>query len=393
MKTKLGLFILLLIFTLVFTKYAIDAADRKYFSEHPTQPSLSSPAASTKHLEPIVSTNLSDMQELSQLPQNNSGAVIAYSEGSENDVLQAVYESGTFIRWDIRTSQVLGDQPLFLGSTDKRHNSNEWNIYQTTASVSFSKDGSYLIVPAQTNTADYSLEISRKYAIWNLNSMEQEYRLSDLAQNHVLHPTSDIVFSATKSRVSITFGFGGDHGGGAPLVYRDQEGLSFTRLAVDPSGDYLAISDDAGNVLLGDISRLNSYQPDDMFNLFFPKATYRTMGFPRKNVTTTDLKFDETHSWLAWLTDKNLVVWSLRNYIFPLHMKIDLEGGHVMSFDRAGKILVVGTTDGMQIFDLAQKKQIAEYKVGEVTALYFTRDNRLLIWGDAQGTIHLWGVK
>jgi len=64
-----------------------------------------------------------------------------------------------------------------------------------------------------------------------------------------------------------------------------------------------------------------------------------------------------------------------------------------MCFDRTGQILAVATKNGIMVFNLAEKKLIEEYQVGEVTALYFTRDNRLLIWGDAQGAIHFWGVK
>jgi len=187
------------------------------------------------------------------------------------------------------------------------------------------------------------------------------------------------------------YGFASEGAGGGIDILRERYRMSdFTRLAIDPMGDYLAVADESGNILVGDISSFKSPEREG----FFEYATrYRLFGYSGKDIRTVDLEFDPTHSWLGWLTDERLVVWSLKNYVFPLEFKTNLQDGNVICFDRTGKILAIGTKNGLKIFDVKTEKEIANYSVGEVSTLYFSRDNRLLIWGDVNGNTHLWGIK
>ncbi len=83
----------------------------------------------------------------------------------------------------------------------------------------------------------------------------------------------------------------------------------------------------------------------------------------------------------------------LQNLLFRIGLDISLNGGELLAFDRTGEILVVAAGEKLIFFDLKRNKQVAEYALEtEVTSLYFSRDNRLLIWGDADGNVHLWGV-
>jgi hypothetical protein len=392
MKTKLVLIATIISFMLIAILYPIcvQVNIRRHFSEHPITPSFSFPIDTTKELKPISTINLTSIQEISLLPQSDMGVVIALSEGQDPNILFGVYRNGVFAQWDAKSKRIIKSQSLFFELPSEEPSSENFPIYQLNASINFDTDGTYLIVPNEPNSKD----IPSKYSIWNTFSMESSIIFS-YTKNHVLYPSEGIEFSASSKTVSIGYNLFELDGGGGVLIIRDDKEPNFTRISVDPAGDYLAVTDEKGNLLLGDVSMIKKSSPVEIFPEFSRNkiAYYHILGYSGKYIPTIDLKFDPTHSWLAWLTDEKLVVWSLRNYIFPLHMYIELKDANVMSFDRTGQILAVATEDGIRIFDVAEKKQIAEYQVGEVTALYFSRDNRLLIWGDAQGTIHLWGVK
>jgi WD40 repeat protein len=106
-----------------------------------------------------------------------------------------------------------------------------------------------------------------------------------------------------------------------------------------------------------------------------------------------DLQFNATRTRLAWLTGERVVVIQLQNLLFRIGLDISLNGGELLAFDRTGEILVVAAGEKLIFFDMKRNKQVAEYALEtEVTSLHFSRDNRLLIWGDADGNVHLWGV-
>ncbi len=108
---------------------------------------------------------------------------------------------------------------------------------------------------------------------------------------------------------------------------------------------------------------------------------------------TSDLAIDDTRTWLARLTDKELIIYDLRRMIFPRHMKIPISNGNLLAFNHSGNLLAVATDDEILMFDIAKREQVASFDTVEATALFFTHDDRLLTWGDKNGMIHIWGVK
>ena len=165
-----------------------------------------------------------------------------------------------------------------------------------------------------------------------------------------------------------------------------------SQIAVDPLADYLAVVDQSGKIFFDDISLLKEDSIDGK-SLYFSPIEYKlSPNIKGGSINTIDLKFDETHSWLGWLNDQGLTIWNMKNYLFPIHFRMSLEKGNVISFDRAGKIIAVATQNGITFFDIGNETKLYELAVGEVTALYFSHDNRTLFWGDTKGKIHLWGV-
>ncbi|MBV6395159.1 MAG: hypothetical protein HFACDABA_00730 [Anaerolineales bacterium] len=396
MKLKtISLILLIIVVSAAFLVFVRNVMGRKYFSTETPNPTLASPGALTKDILPLSLHVLPKIEEIETLPLYNKDAVIALSEDKDTKFLQVLSESGIFTRWDLTYHKILITQPLFFSSIIGHNNAIDLPAYKVNNHVGFNNNGSLLFAPFNIKSEeDLISEKLISYIVWDTDSMEELIQYKDIDQNYILHPTAEVVISASNRNVSITFGFTGDSGGGGSMIERSENEPVITRISLDPQGDYLAVADNGGQVQIGNVARLKSlHLEDDMFNLFYPNAIYRLPDLPRKNTLTVDLKFDPSHTWLGWLTDESLVVWNLQNYVHPLQLKVELKGSNVMSFDRTGTILAIGTNNGIQFFDLAARKQISEYAVGEVTALYFSRDNRLLIWGDSQGIVHLWGVK
>ena len=122
---------------------------------------------------------------------------------------------------------------------------------------------------------------------------------------------------------------------------------------------------------------------------------YRGYGrYDDKNpMYTSDLAIDDTRTWLARLTDEELIIYDLRKRFFPRQLKIPISNGNLLAFNHSGNLLAVATDEEIIMFDIAKREQVALFDTGEATALFFTHDDRLLTWGDADGVIHIWGVE
>jgi WD40 repeat protein len=359
-------------------------SERKHFAEKPVSAQLSSPTDFSVNMQPISIENISELQEISFFHQEGSGMVVALAEAPVSSVIQAVYENGTLIQWDSIIQKIVAVQNVFAEESGE---STKLSVYQMNAGVNFNRDGSFLITPSKILRNQLHGEV-----VWNTNSRTFTLKNERFDfQALRLHPTLDIGFTVFDESKDISFdmGVGSKFLGGGSLAV-ERYGTSYlTRIALDPMGDYLAVVDVNSTILVGDISTFSEPEQEGLFQYATP---YRLFGYSGKAINTVDLKFDETHFWLGWLTHEKLVVWGLKNYIFPLEFETNLEDGNTISFDRTGKILAVATQNGVKVFDIEKGKEVAHYAVGDVTALYFTRDNRLMIWGDTEGNIHLWGV-
>jgi len=389
-----------LILTLTTAPFALATLQRKHFSEQSAPPEISPPIGVSTDLQPILPQNVENLREQFTFPRNRTGSVLAISESAIPDILQSVDDDGILTRWQMSSQKALATQTVFAVETE----STEPAAYEINSGISFSKDGSFLITPNEViANGIYGLNV------WNTDSAKQldcmgharvqnciDWGSSDdTFRSLALHPTRDLYFVAWDANIDAWYGFASGGGNGGSFTIKREEPFGtpqIMRLAMDPHGDYLAAVDVEGNIQVWDISAHKSPMINEQYHDYSAVASYRLSGSPA-NVTTIDLQFDPTHSWLAWLTDQQLVVWSLNNYILPMRFRTNLIDPNVLSFDRTGQLLAVADHTAILVFDVGKRTQIASFPVGDVTALYFTRDNRLLVWGDANGSIHAWGVK
>jgi len=356
---------------------------RKHFAEKPLSPQILDSTEFSRMMESINMENMKSLKELESFQNEELGMVVALSEAPDRNILQAVYENGILVQYDLITQKIITSESLFA----RQFNPDvPLPVYKLNSGINFNRDGSLLIAP--TNVVNNRLHGE---VVWNTNrksiTLKTENYDFQALQLHPIQDTSFIVFEETDD-VSYRLGVGSKFVGGGMLAVERYNVANLTRIALDPNGDYLAAVDINGSIIIGDVSTFSGQEG------FFEYGTlYRLLGYAGKDIVTVDLEFDDTHSWLGWLTDEKLVVWSLRNYAFPLEFKTNIKDAKALAFDHTGKILAVATQNGIKIFDVEKGKQIIDYSVGDVTTLYFTRDNRLLVWGDANGNVHLWGVK
>jgi WD40 repeat protein len=358
---------------------------------------ISEPIQRTTRLVELNSETIVNASEKATLsPISDSNGVVEMIQASQDDSLLVVYSNGIFRRWDLNAMQSVAEFN-FLAASPR--------------GVNFSADGSLVITPGSVVTA---AELNG-YSVWDTRTGEVVVcegpqcpegwshlktalagtGLTPNARWIIDYLDSYIHANGIQIRISGSWNIDSD-----PYDISDN---TISRIAFDSTGSYIACATEEGRLLVFDIENL--FNPTGRTNEdiiagrgegegSLIKIKSRQYGSYQvdAHIITTDLVFDDTRTWLAQLTNQDLIVWDLRRVVFPRRMKISVEGGSVLAFNHAGNLLAVGTEKGIILFDLGGQKQIASFEVGEVTALYFSRDDRLLLWGDSDGAIHLWGT-
>jgi WD40 repeat protein len=156
-------------------------------------------------------------------------------------------------------------------------------------------------------------------------------------------------------------------------------------IAFDVQGEFFAAADESGKVAV------YPFRPPA-----YPKQAYAVIEKPsRLGPRPLALAFDQRRRWLAGVRGTELIVWNLQSpwYERQLEVAVGSVSGLTASlaFDPSGNLLGVGTANGWQIWDVKDKKLLAQ-GTGQVYAVTFSPDGRLFAWGDANGVVHLWGV-
>jgi hypothetical protein len=160
-----------------------------------------------------------------------------------------------------------------------------------------------------------------------------------------------------------------------------QDSLETIQVTIDDRGDYVSILMEYGDIVICPLSETAT--GSDII-------TGNSLGKDEEN---RQMLFSPTRAHFAWLTDEKLVLWRLGWTKTEQVLELPIEGGHVMAFDRTGEVLFIGSDAGLLVLDVRTLEIVDVYSlIGSMTSVFITWDNRLLIWGDADGNVHLWGV-
>jgi WD40 repeat protein len=148
-------------------------------------------------------------------------------------------------------------------------------------------------------------------------------------------------------------------------------------VAFDPVNHRYAIVFQEGRVYVSDIDR---------------PLNRRVIAKGKKGdlIAITDAQIDPTGRWLMVARGSETSVLDLDNG--DILLQIDV-ADPVLAFDRTGELLFIGANNKLKIYSMAVDSKVSEYDTPNITSLAISEDNRLVIWGDKLGAIHIWGVQ
>lgn len=356
-------------------------------------PAIAAPANYGISAHEITLYNAMSMQEIKSFAAITPDVgVIRISEDPDRKYFQVVYTDGAFRRWDIQTGE----------------NLEVYDFLVANESAVFNANGSLLMMPGDVTWDTQAGVILCRRGDGKCPthaSLEDDegWRLDPVRRIKISYWSYSAVWYSVDKTFTDSLGV---HNGGLgcwdyvadydPFEGEPKVGSPRVNgITVDSSGTYLACALQSGAVIVRDWSLSfdrhigkfgeNATKDDPYIHLL-------RYNLPNRPADVKEMEFDPSRTWLAALTDQHLVIWDLRRWFFANHLEASVSDGYVISFDRTGKLLALGTKQGITLYDVERAKKITTFEVGEVTNLYFTRDNRLLVWGDADGNLHLWGV-
>lgn len=172
---------------------------------------------------------------------------------------------------------------------------------------------------------------------------------------------------------------------------------SISDIAGDQYGDYLAVAFQNGKIIIGNIEWGDFLDGGLKINDLFVENSIKG---------SRDLFFSYNNQYLVWLTEDEVAVWLLHEQTAKLNLREKISDGNVAAIDQYGHWLVIGTDNSLIFYDL--EEQFTSYaENGElpislptrivetsnsVRSIIFSMDNTMLIWGDDEGQIHIWGA-
>lgn len=338
-----------------------------------------------KNLESLDERTLPFAQELQTLVnQAATGAVIKTAQLSGQDTLNVAYTDGYLRIWNLQAANLIA----------------EFNMgFILREGTSFNSDGTLLTTalnhttPNETNVSVTTLgginlwetQSGKKVNCYGLHCSQIGEQYHSSLRGAILHPNGNWLISFAGSVFDITR----INGPSVNIIFNldnpdDNESSNMSLLAFDAQGDYLAVAYEEGFVEL--------YEFNDLIDSGNWMRTL-TLGQPQSKRSIVDaLNIDPTRRWLSFLTNDEIKVWDLKTGSKEPYFSITLSGANTLAFNGSGSVLLVGTETGLVGIDMNTGAQIAKFEAGRVTTLLITTDNRLLIWGDKAGTVHLWGV-
>lgn len=145
-------------------------------------------------------------------------------------------------------------------------------------------------------------------------------------------------------------------------------------VAFDPANNRYAIVFQEGRINVSDIDHPLNYDTI-------------AQGTKEDRIPITDTQIDITGRRLVVARGTTTKVLNLNNGKVLLEINVS---NPVLAFDQTGELLFVGSVNKLAVYSIETAEKIAEFDTTGITSLAISEDNRLVIWGDTQGQIHIW---
>jgi len=177
-----------------------------------------------------------------------------------------------------------------------------------------------------------------------------------------------------------------ENGGGISLINSPDSDYwwHIGKIALNSNRSQLAIVFQEGRIVLEKISEHNNW-PLKGFEVL-EKGVENSLQ-PIQNVV-----FDQSGKWLSIIRGKRLSIWSVSGWIKKETFSDQIDDVQEMKFNPSGELLFIMIDDHIRIIGLEEEKVVFELHTPGITSLDISDDNRLLFWGDENGTVHVWGI-
>ena len=350
-----------------------------------SEPSFTPPGLFSQEFSPLDSSSVMDMSELKQLVSNAvSGTVAVANYFPAKNVLLAVYVGDGFLRaWDIDNSKVLLERDLGIVSSigfglDESGNQIMGAMLHSIKENDFGELAEYVGGVAIWDTNTGKLLYCVVHPCDRSSSEWQRDAVSGVTFDHIgrwVIENREIWISVsdiTDPDTSYSFSEGGDE-------YPKYTGL----VAIDSYNNRYAIALREGEVIIGEIGKTG-------LGWIISKVFLGTYEEGVRHEITA-LSFSPDGKWLARIQDDILTVWKTDTRAEKLHLEHKIPDGRLLAFDRASELLFMSTNEAINIWNIKEMSFIGEYATPDITSLSISADNRLLIWGDSSGIVHIWG--
>lgn len=332
---------------------------------------LSEPLELTEQLAIISPENINNLQEIGGTLSNEGQAKIIAIAQMENNIFEVVDSQGGFYKICENN-----EAQFEICGTDEITQAEEgW--------VTFSADGSLLIYPSGLNGNEV-----KGFVLWDILENQIVYQSSDwegyVTTGFYLDPTGRIVVDYAYDGMKIT-DWENNYGYGVASFEETTDPYpNIEKITIDSRGEYLAIAYDTGQVVIGNIEKGNYLVGNNKDYQLAPNSVI---------IDVVDMEFDPSRKFIAWMTDNELLLINLQRLIFPTVVRSQISQGKTLSFDRSGRLLVAGLSNSIVFYDTTKGKEIYQIDVSApITSIFFSRDGRVLIWGNAVGQIGFLGI-
>jgi hypothetical protein len=103
-------------------------------------------------------------------------------------------------------------------------------------------------------------------------------------------------------------------------------------------------------------------------------------------------KFDISGKYLAIARGNRLKILEMKEKNAQEKFDIEINNITDLIFDQTGRFIFVASDDHLYIFDMETGELVGTYNTPNIIQLDISLDNRLVLWGEKEGQIHIWGV-
>jgi hypothetical protein len=347
-----------------------------------------SPGDYSEDYLPLGPENVTRLSELTVLTTNPAGGPIAVaSYFPKKNTLLAVYTGDGFLRaWDAGNANILFEHDLGI---------------TTNIGAGLDQSGD-LVMGAIQHVVKEDIfgelnDFIGGVTVWDTETGKvagcipypcERTELEEQSQLYILGATLDPKgrwglsnHGSTISVIDITNPNSSQYS--STLHASDGSYRNISLFAFDPDNDRYAIAFRDGTI---DIEKNGENKNWISFNTLL--GTYEK-GVLHK---VAALSFSPNGKFLARIQENVLTLWKSTVYSGDIQFEYGVLDGHLIAFDQSSEMLFVGTTDNIEVLDVKEGKPIGEFTAPGITSLSVSSDNRLLIWGDKVGAIHVWGI-